>query len=71
MTQQEKTILDQQLKGVTYKLVWGFVCSIVIGTFTVCACYFRLDSKVSILEERMANMQEQIRELKVSNVAQR
>lgn len=68
MTQQEKTILDQQLRGVTVKIVWGFVYSIAIGVFTACACYFSLRNKIEVMQVEIAHLKEQMSEMRTYNV---
>lgn len=60
MTHQEKTILDTQIKGITFKLVWGFVCSIVAGTFVACACYFGLLNKINLMQRDITDLQKQV-----------
>lgn len=68
MTAQEQSILDTQIKGVTVKIVWGFICSICAGTLVACACYFGLKSDIALMKKDIANLQEKISEMRVQSL---
>ena len=64
MTHQEKTIFDQQMKGISVRMAWYFLTSFAAGVFVVCGFYFGLKQDIALMQRDIANLQSQIQELK-------
>lgn len=68
MTAQEQTILDKKIDGVNGKIVWGFVCSLAIGIFTACACYFGIKQDIRVMQVEISYLKQQISEMKAQPI---
>jgi len=64
MTQQQQTLLDKKISGLTWRLAIAGLASVITLEATILAYYYKMDTRISILELQMNNNTKDIDRMK-------
>lgn len=60
MTQQDITILDQQLRGINLRLLWALVLCTAVSVSTVLSVYFGFKNDIDMQKVQMKELENRI-----------